>query len=297
MVTPDGWKKCKYCDFRLQAHLLLEDEFICGFCQMIDGDQVKERVTAAIQRGYKWYTNPIGKPALIVGGAPSLKKTWKQVKEFQSQGGVVFACNGAYPYLLKKGVNPEYFVMMDGREENTKFLSNPSKTTEHMIASSVHPRIFDLLEGYNVTLWHVAINRLYEDLAPIIRQYSPHPAAETFIGGGSTVCLRALFMAVLMHFRDIRLFGMDSSCQSGQHHAYEQKHNDEDTFLKMGYNGREYSASIWMQRQVFELVEILWEPLLEKGCFIWAYGEGLLPDAVRDRNALIGRVNPLPVSK
>ena len=123
------------------------------------------------------------------------------ISAHKSAGHTVFAVNGVIPSLLSVDVTPDYFVLLDAREDNLSFL-HPDLKAHNLIASQCPPSVFDALEKQEVTVWHPAY--------PGISDYIGDREC-ALIGGGTTVGLQAMSIAFAMGYREIHLFGFDSS--------------------------------------------------------------------------------------
>ena len=180
--------------------------------------------------------------------------------------GDLFAVNGAMQSLFEEGIEADYFVMLDAREETAEFID--SYNAEHyLISSQCHPASFDKLKGENVTLWHPHY--------PGIEDYIGDEEC-ALIGGGTTVGLQAMGIAYAMGYREIHLYGFDSSYEDGQGHAYAQALNDSDKTEEYTVAGEKFVATSWMARQAMEFQSAS-EQLADGGAAIAVHGTGLLP--------------------
>lgn len=212
--------------------------------------------------------------AVIVGSGPSLKDTLDSIKWRKSLGQKIFALNGAAKFLQENGVEVDYFVMVDAREENKRFLGFAN---HYYIASQCAPSAFaDVLD--KTTLWHAVTNGM-EDAIPDDRDV-------TFIGGGTTVGLSALCLVYALGYRKMHLFGYDSSHRNADGHAFNQSLNANDSLCTVVVDGVEYRAS-WAMAKQAELFPELANELIDRGCVITVDGDGLLP-------ALVRRQQPIP---
>jgi uncharacterized Rossmann fold enzyme len=225
-------------------------------------DQVREN----IKRSLPWLKagETTAKPMVIVGGGPSLGSSLPMLTSIKARGGVVFALNNTHDWLIERGIVPDYHVMLDSREENVKFVQNPQEGVKYLISAFCHPKVFEALEGFDVTLW---LNDM-DGVEP--------PNGELLICGGSTVGLKTMCIGCVIGFREIHLFGMDSSYTSGKHHAYEQPMNDTAAKTTVVVNGETFLCDRWMAKQAAEFQPLV--KLLEKeGCSVWVHGYGLIP--------------------
>ena len=74
----------------------------------------------------------------------------------------VITVNGSYKYCIDNGLEPSAMVMLDSREFNNRFVKPLRKDCKYFISSQCHPSVFDMLEGYQVWIWHVAGDENYD---------------------------------------------------------------------------------------------------------------------------------------
>ena len=207
--------------------------------------------------------------AIIVGSGPSVADCLDSIRWRKSLGQKIFALNGAAKYLEEQGIEVDYTVMVDAREENKFFIGHAN---EYLLSAQCHPSAFKSAKG-KVTLWQPYIPEL-EGTEPVVDfEYSQ-------IGGGTTVGLSAMCLVYTLGYRFIHLFGYDSSYRNKMGHAFKQSLNENDSCCYVTLDGTRYKASIAMAKQA-ELFPILSNDLIDKGCTITVDGDGLLPAVVR----------------
>jgi hypothetical protein len=203
--------------------------------------------------------------AVLVGSGPSMAECLGEIRQHQTAGHTIFAMNGAAAFLAGHGIMPSYQVMIDPREE-TKQLVGPAR--DHLIASQCHPAVFDALP--DAKLYHLQIEGIDDDLP----EY-PHPFA--LVGGAASVGNTSTVLAYVMGYRNLHLYGYDSSHRDAQSHAFHQKMNDGEPNCAVTWNGRTYRTSLTMKLQAEKAQDTL--RLLEgEGVKITVHGTGLLPD-------------------
>lgn len=201
----------------------------------------------------------------IVGGGPSLAGDLDELKNRRRNGQKIWALNGCARYLLEHGVDVDAQIILDGREDNVGFVV---PVASYYIGSQCDNAIFDAVKGCNVTLFHANT----QGIAEVI----PNDGKPLhLISGGSTVGLNAMAIAYTQGYRDIHLFGFDSS-NDEEHHAYHQALNDHDAVVNVTVEGQQFSAAPWMVAQVNQFQELA-TALAEAGCIITVHGYGLLP--------------------
>lgn len=211
------------------------------------------------------------KHVCIVGGAPSLKDCLSGLKLRKRLGHTIWALNGTHDYLIENGIIPDASIIMDARPDNVKFLSKPHKRVEYMLASRVHPSLFDAVKGYNVTMWHSEDGGVQEYLE---QNHQDKPWAT--VTGGGTVGLRAMVLAHILDFRFIHVYGMDSSYSEAENHAYRQTMNDGERVDDVFVGGKKFRSAPWMIRQV-DCFQEHFKQLSTHGMKVSVHGEGLLP--------------------
>lgn len=235
-----------------------------------EADQVIANVTAACARPLPWLQKHDLHEghALIVGGGPSVADNLEEIKFLAQQGHTIVALNGAAQYLRRKGVKVDWQVILDARSENARFIDQAQR---YFICSQCDPSVFDAADPVKTTVFHV-------NTRPTICAV-PKDREAHLISTGSTVGLIAMGILFLQGFKNIHLYGMDSS-YTENHHAYEQRLNDSDTVVEATVEGRTFKCAPWMVAQVTQFQEVATQ-LAEAGCTITVAGDGLLPHVAR----------------
>lgn len=165
---------------------------------VVDLDGRAANLQKSLARGLSWIERQparTGKLA-IVGSGPSVRDRLDKLKVWD---GEIWAVNGAYDYLLSQGIVPDGFWGIDPLPGLAEYVKNARPETTFYIAGSCDPSVFDVLEGYKVALWFPACDDLV------------YPEGALQVPGGVTVLTRAPFAAYDLGWRDITLFGADSS--------------------------------------------------------------------------------------
>lgn len=205
--------------------------------------------------------------AVIVGGGPSIADWVEEIRVRQQHGQVIFALNGAAKWLKEKGIFADYCVVVDAREINTGFIGHAN---QHLLSSQCAPILFEASE--NTILWHQEYPdnmEQFEDALP-----DEHPE-HTLIGGGTTVGLSAMVIAYALGYRQIHLYGYDSSYRDDHCHAYAQ-HDPQRIECVSTVAGKSFKTTLAMAKQA-ELFPQLSDSLIDLGCTITIRGDGLLP--------------------
>ncbi len=238
-----------------------------------DHQKTADNVRANITRALPWLEvkEAHAGHAVIVGGGPSVAQTLSEIRWRQNQGHLIVALGGAARYLQRNGILADCQVLLDARTENVKFVL--PEVPAHFVCSQCDPSLFETLAGRNVTMYHV-------NTAPTLEVLAGGREAH-LISTGSTVGLIAMGIFYTQGYRNIHLYGMDSSyTDKARHHAYEQKINDADRVIEAVVGGRTFTCAPWMVAQVEEFQQIAIQ-LMDADCTITVAGEGLLPHVAR----------------
>lgn len=221
-----------------------------------------------------------GADLVVVAGGPSVRSRLAAIRDRQKRGAKVLACNGARKMLVENGIVPDAIAFLDMSEEVTGFIGSPPDDALYLIASIVHPSVLDALEGKHVLLWHCDYGEgRNKDQADIINSHPDKPGS--LIGGGNTIGVRTLNLGFLMGFKNIHLYGMDSSfAEDGADHAYSKHVGTEPESVTVLYNDKPYRCSPWMVKQAAEF-EFYYRQFTSLGQRITVHGEGLIPDIWR----------------
>lgn len=141
----------------------------------------------------------------IVGSGPSVREHLEEIRASAE----VWAINGAYDYLQTEGIVADGFFAIDPLPGLVEYVRHPNYKTTYYIASCCDPGVFDALEGFTVKLWHPGAHD------------TEFPKGEWVVVGGTTAITRAPFFALMRGWRDITLYGVDSSyAEDGSEYCY-----------------------------------------------------------------------------
>ncbi len=183
---------------------------------IVDMEGCAANVTSALTRGLPVCGHsPRRRGALaIVGSAPSVRD---HLDELKAWPGEIWAINGAYEFLKSEGIVPHGFVGLDPVPGLAEYVKGHTPETTFFISSVCDPAVFDALKGAHVWLWH-------SKMADI-----PYPPHHRIVGGGTTCMTRAPILANLLGWRDVTIYGADSSYSQGSFYAYQHGTFGEDT--------------------------------------------------------------------
>lgn len=171
----------------------------------ISAEQLATNLVSSLCRGLPTldFGQPIPQMVALVAGGPSAKNYLDELRRWD---GYVVAVNGAHDWLLDNGITPDAMIVMDGLVAVADLVQRATDETTYLVASSCAPEVFDALEGKRVILWHVMQNDDGNGL---------------LVCGGPSVVTRAPYLLYMMGFRELHIYGADSSISGLQSHVYE----------------------------------------------------------------------------
>jgi len=243
------------------------------------------QIQLALQRGLPYLEPCPDKrtdPVAIVCFGPSLNDTWEQLRDFK----YIITCSGAHKFLVDRGVIPTWHCEVDPRPHKVQLIGAPHKDVEYIIAAACHPKVFDHLADFKVTLWHI-----FDNAAEGQRILPPGAWALT---GGSSVGLRAMHIARFIGFTDLHIFGMDGNEGKTGKHA-DIHPNQPKGSSPVAYEGRTFRSTPALAecaRQTFHEIDALSDV---KATF---YGEGLVQEMAKNyTRKTVGKKSDIAFSK
>ncbi len=231
---------------------------------------VFSNVRANLARGYDKFSEkkPHGRTIALCGSGPSLADTLESIRAMQKRGAFILALNGAAKFLSENGVPVDAVAMVDPRPDNVDF-AEQAWAKEAWLASQCHPDVTAQCEkvGMRVVLWHPGV--------PEIQNHIPsHDSLR--MGGGYTIGMCSLSCAYVAGFRELHLFGYDSSYREDKSHAFRQDRNANDELMLCTIESRQFHCSVVMAGQLNLFLDFS-KHLIKDGCEIHVHGDGALP--------------------
>ena len=263
----------------VRPKLIPVPEVICSINE--EPENIRENIRGNIKRGFPQvapYESQDKVIALAAGGA-TLEETFPDLMEKRKNGMPLVTVNGSHKYCMDRGLVPSAMVMLDSREFNSRFIYPLSRECKYFISSQCHPSAFDNLEGYKLWIWHCAGDTDNEDL--LKEQYGNNYFP---IMGGSTVTLRAIHLFRMLGFSKFEVYGFDS-CIIGQHHAYEQKENDDEQVIDVIVADKEFRCTAAHYHQAKEFVQMIGKT--GEYYDLAVHGDGLISHIIKHPDSLI----------
>lgn len=231
-------------------------------------EQIDSNIERNLDRSYTPFNGFLSSQSgavAVVGSGPSLKANWEKLKTFK---GDILACNAAFQFLLGKGITPRYMMCFDADPLMLEFMT-PVKGVTYLLSSRCPPEAFDLVKGCDVVMWHAA-----GDLN-LQAHLEKRNLLEPMVTGGSAAVTRAMHLAHAMGYRQIHLWGADSSFQDGDTHI--RKSTTVERRMQIMCNKRVFECSPWMAQQAEDFKVMAPQMLNILGCDLYVHGDGLIP--------------------
>lgn len=149
----------------------------------------------------------------VIGSGPSVRDYLDELKAWD---GDVWAVNGAYGYLIENGIIPHGFVGLDPVAGLAEYVECARPETVFYLSGMCDPAVFDALKGFKVEVW-------------MPRQAGIEYKAGMYLVPGGTTCLtRAPGLAKMLGWRDVTIYGADSSFD-GERYAYGKKYKEDSS--------------------------------------------------------------------
>lgn len=238
--------------------------------------QIIENIKTNSNNHTQWlrFKEPHDKVAVLIGGGWSINDCVDQIKTLYQKGATIVAMNGSSKWCRDHDIEPDWQVIVDAKEETAQLVD--PKTPFHYFASQCDPKTVDAAP--NVILCHFGLER--------IEEYLPDDRVKaggyTLLGAGVSAGNAAMSIAFSQGYRELHLFGYDSSYHEDNSHAYEQKINQFMPTTEITWGGKTFIASVAMKGQA-EKFPLNVAALNNAGCEVFVYGEGLLQTIYRTK--------------
>ena len=198
------------------------------------------------------------KNALIVSAGPSYRDDLEEIKSLShTDDHYVFCVKSNYKALLEAGVKLHACVLLDPRDHVKNFLDPILDDVFYYIATMCHPTTVDLFsKAKNVFLWHALVGAGEDKLIKELIEVEKRNISNEMIRGGSTAAMRAMFIAHVLGFRSMTLYGFDSCFWEPQNMAHKDSLG-QPYFWNVTVNGKPFLTSLQMYSQAQEFGKLL----------------------------------------
>lgn len=209
-----------------------------------------------------------GQEYMLLAGGPSLNEFEDEIIQKRQAGMPLITVNGTYQWALDRGLQPSAMVMVDARELNERFITEVVPNCQYLLASQVHPKVYEKIPPEQIVQWHVFYDDESRDyLRDKLEAWWPVP-------GGCTVTLRAIALMRLLGWKHGHIYGFDSCLKDGEHHAYDQPENDGEHLVNITVNDKTFSCTQWMALQAEDFKDLA--SFFGSELHLAVYGDGLI---------------------
>jgi uncharacterized Rossmann fold enzyme len=264
-TVPPSWRPGDLVKLTVKGRCILPDETLYEHMRVARG-RFPELVKAQVP--------PFAERLLIVGAGLSLLEYRDTIIE-RAKSEPVMALKGTHDWLIEQGVTPTYAVASDPQQSRYNVFKRLNDDTIYLLASQMHPDTWDYMQGRKVIVWHS-------------EQRSDHRTREDWkdiplVFGGSTTGSRALTLAYLLGFRNVDLYGMDSSvAYDGTYKIDGTKLREGDKALPVWVGDRMFNSALSLVPQVAQIRDVL---MMLPGIKVEPHGDGYLQEVIRQGKA------------
>ncbi len=199
---------------------------------------------------------------VYIGAGPSMKDHIDEIKERYEKGDYIITSNLTYDFLLSHDVIANAVLIIDPKEIVATYIKNPRKETQFYVGVVCNPDVAKGLIGKGMNVEKVLVGYGIEDESDIQLQKELYGKdKKDFLVGGTMTGLRVMNFAILLGFKHMEYYGLDS-CFSGDMPRLIYEDNPE--FKKMKHKNKAYYEDIQTNKKY-----ILDEP--NDGGFFYAY--------------------------
>ncbi len=213
------------------------------------------------------------KKAIIVCYGPSLQQTWPQIAMSKTLGHEIITVSGSHAFLLDKGITPDIHIDCDPRERKARQFGKPRDGVKYWMGSCIDPLYLEILEGQDVSLWHVHNGYESEFI------WDHEPGCWMLIAGGS-IGLCAVSLLYSQGYRDFEIHGMDCSFANEETRHAGPHLSPKPRVLKLFCHGREFVTSASFASYARQFID---DMAMWKDARFTLHGDGLLQEMCRDK--------------
>lgn len=147
---------------------------------------------------------------VMVCGGPTAKMHLDEIREKRvDERYRIVSSNKTHDWLISEGIVPHYQFIIDPKPNKVEDVQNPHKDVKYLIGISCDNKVFQALEGYDVTRVFSVSGIGNPSDVEIIRALFPYQDI-TYLFGGTMAGLRAMSLADVMGFLRVEYYGFDS---------------------------------------------------------------------------------------
>ncbi len=154
---------------------------------------------------------------IIVGGGPSVDDEIGKIRELHGRGYPIFSIERMYPCMVNAGLIPKYVASLDGNDDVIENFINIQPATKHLLGSTTHETVGSLLKSEGAETYLFSVGNSIPDIDQL---WTKHGYTRiTLVSTGGSITLTSIYVALLLGFRNIHLFGFDCMVQRNKDYA------------------------------------------------------------------------------
>jgi 2-polyprenyl-3-methyl-5-hydroxy-6-metoxy-1,4-benzoquinol methylase len=226
------------------------------FSQASRRDSIASAVARRLPKIQGLIDRHTGKPAIVIGGGPSVDGYVEQIQSLHAAGAVLICIERMYPWCLAHGLIPHYVVTQDASDDVLEAFETLTPGSTFLIAAQCQPAVFDRLQGQPCYYFHTSSYTSGDIPQEELR--GPGDEGMTINAGGS-VTLCSLSLSMLMGMSSIHLFGFDCHVTAGNYARGIAGVGEQADLIPIKIDGRAFRttlAYLAFAQQFFEFKEI-----------------------------------------
>ena len=160
---------------------------------------------------------------VYIGAGPSMKDHIDEIKERHKKGDFIITSNLTYDFLLSHGITANAVLIIDPKEIVATYIKNPQKETQFYVGVVCDPKVAKSLLEKDMNVEKVLVGYGIEDESDVALQKKLYgDNIDDFLVGGTMTGLRIMNFAIMLGFKHIEYYGLDSCFSSkAPHLVYE----------------------------------------------------------------------------
>ena len=158
-------------------------------------------------------------PAIVVAAGPSLDKNIKELKKAKGKAFII-ACDTAIKPLLREGIRPDMFVLVDGRKPLHLIEIEGAETIPLLACVTATREFFEFHKGRKI---------FFNEFEPLVNHlFEMNDVSFETVPCGGSVATSAFAFAYMIGLKTIILVGQDLALQGDKTHAAGTIDDDKD---------------------------------------------------------------------
>ena len=145
------------------------------------------------------------KPAIIIGGGPSIDGQIDMILKLKRQGGITYVIERMYSWCLSHDIIPDYVIVLDASDDVIESFDNIHPDVTHLIATQCNKDIFDKLSDCRKYIFATPQKGI--NFSDFWDKYGYGKV--TIINAGGSVTIACMSIALTLGCDKLHIFGFD----------------------------------------------------------------------------------------